>query len=151
MKFLEPGELRDGELELVLVDRRPPNPARGIVPAYLFQLRVGGNHAGHVDFRAGSTRDLERYGGHIGYAVDPLHRGHHYAERAVRLILPFVRRHGFTSLWITCNPDNTASRRTCERLGATLVDVVPLPPDNDQYARGDREKCRYRLELAQMI
>jgi len=36
--------------------------------------------------------------------------------------------------WITCNPDNLASRRTCERLGAIFVDTLG-------------SKCRYRLDL----
>jgi tagatose 1,6-diphosphate aldolase len=87
------------------------------------------------------------YGGHFAYGVEPAHRGHHYAERGVRLLLPFARRHGLKSIYITCNPDNWPSRRTCERLGATLVEIVPLPPDNDQYIDGEREKCRYRIEL----
>jgi hypothetical protein len=37
-------------------------------------------------------------------------------------------------------------RRICERLGATLAEIVPLP-DNDMYLEGEREKCRYRIDL----
>src|SRR5215204_4797163 len=73
--------------------------------------------------------------------------GHRFAERSCRLILPLARRHGFDTLWITCNPDNVASRRTCERLGAELVGIVDVPPDNDVYERGSERKCRYRLAL----
>jgi tagatose 1,6-diphosphate aldolase len=51
------------------------------------------------------------------------------------------------ALWITCNPDNHASRRTCERLGARLVEIVPVPKTDPLYARGETEKCRYRIEL----
>jgi len=40
-----------------------------------------------------------------------------------------------------------AIRRTIERLGARLVEIVPLPEDNDQYRDGDREKCCYRLDI----
>ena len=32
-------------------------------------------------------------------------------------------------------------------MGAELIEIVPLPEDNDQYVRGEREKCRYRLDL----
>ena len=70
-----------------------------------------------------------------------------FAERAARLLLPLARAHGQQTLWITCNPDNAASRRTCERLSASYVDVVPVPRDNALYSQGDREKCRYRLDL----
>ena len=38
-----------------------------------------------------------------------------------------ARAHGHSLLWITCNPDNLASRRSCERLGAQYVDIVPVP------------------------
>jgi len=103
--------------------------------------------AGTVGLRIGTTRDLELYYGHLGYNVFPPARGNRYAERACRLLLPVARAHGMTHVWITCNPDNHASRRTCERLGAELVDVVAIPPGHTLYVRGEREKCRYRLDL----
>jgi tagatose 1,6-diphosphate aldolase len=62
-------------------------------------------------------------------------------------VLPLARRHGFRELWITCNPDNVASRRTCERLGAELIDIVDVPRDNAVYGPGSERKCRYRLAL----
>lgn len=147
MEFLDPGELREDDLELVLVVRQPANPSKGYVPGYVFELRVGSATAGTIQFRAGSTHTLDMYSGHFGYGVEPAFRGHRYASRAVRLLLPFVRRHGLTTVWITSNPDNIASRRSCELAGGTFVEVVPLPEDNDQYIEGDREKCRYRLDL----
>ena len=79
--------------------------------------------------------------------MHPPHRGHRYAARSVRLLLPLARAHGFTTLWITCNPDNWPSRRTCELAGGTLVEIVDLPPDNDMYLEGERQKCRYRFDL----
>jgi tagatose 1,6-diphosphate aldolase len=147
MEFLEPGPLADDELDIVLAECRPAVPERRYVPAYVFELYTAGERVGAIEFRAGTTPDLERYGGHFGYSIDPPFRGRHYAERGVRALLPFVRRHGFATVWITCNPDNLASRRTCERLGATLVEIVALPPDNDQYLEGERAKCRYRIDL----
>ena len=144
---LDPGPLRDGELELHCIECRPADPSKGFVPVYLFELRVEGNRVGSIQLRVGSTRELEMYGGHFGYAVDPEHRGHGYAARACRLLLPLARRHRLSTLWITCDPENVASRRTCDRLGAQLVEIIPLPPTNDMYLRGEREKCRYRLDL----
>lgn len=146
--FLSPGRLHDGELALLLVRCTPPDHARAGVPAYGFEMRVGGKPAGSVNLRIGSTHDLEQYFGHLGYDVMPAFRGHHYAERACRLLFPLARAHGLATLWITCNPNNYPSRRTCERLGAALVDVVALPPESEMYQRGDREKCRYRLILS---
>jgi tagatose 1,6-diphosphate aldolase len=87
------------------------------------------------------------YAGNIGYGVYPPARGHHYAERACRLLLRLARAHGMKRLWITCNPDNIASKRTCERLGCTLGGIVTVPTGHPLYLRGDREKCRYWLDL----
>jgi tagatose 1,6-diphosphate aldolase len=52
-------------------------------------------------------------------------------------------------LWITCNPENIASRRTCEAAGADFVEIVDLPSDIDMYQEGERQKCRYRLKLGE--
>ena len=58
-----------------------------------------------------------------------------------------AKKHQINPLWITCNPDNIASRRTCEIAGGKLVEIVELPSNNDQYHKGDRNKCRYRFDL----
>ncbi len=87
------------------------------------------------------------FGGHIAYGVVPEHRGHNYAARACRLLLSLARGHGLKTLWITCDPDNLASRITCKLAGAELVEIVDLPEDTDMYQEGERQKCRYRLDL----
>ena len=122
-------------------------------PAYHFWIvqALGRNGAmavaGSVALRIGDTPDLRMYVGHLGYNVFPPRQGQHLAERACRLLLPLARQHGLTELWITANPENIASRRTCERLGATLVDTVAVPKKHELHRRGERFKCRYRLGL----
>lgn len=133
--------------------RQPGNPEKGTVPAYHFWMRLRPESAlpvtiaGGLNLRIGHTTNLELYLGHIGYTVYPPARGRHYAARAVRLLLPLARRMGINPLWITCNPDNLASRRTCERAGGTLTETIPLPADHFLYKRGERHKCRYRFDL----
>ena len=107
-----------------------------------------GAHLGDIDLRLSNDHYITHYAGHIGYGVDRPHRGHHYAARACRLLLPLAKKHGLDPLWITCNPDNLASRKTCEALGATLEEIVSVPPGSDLFRRGEREKCRYRVDLA---
>ncbi len=63
------------------------------------------------------------------------------------MLFPLARCCGFEQVWITCDPNNYASRRTCERLGAELVEIIDLPEDNEMYLDGERQKCRYRLRL----
>jgi tagatose 1,6-diphosphate aldolase len=103
--------------------------------------------AGTISLRISDDENTRRYYGHVGYLVFPPARGNHYAERSLRLLLPLARRHSMAELWITTNPDNLPSRRTCERLGCEYVETVDLPPNHPLYHRGDRQKCRYRLPL----
>jgi tagatose 1,6-diphosphate aldolase len=140
-------DLCDGVLALVLRELTPADRVRGWVPAWHFTMILpgSGEPVGLLSLRVGRTEWLERYAGQVGYAVAALHRGRRYAMRALRLVAPLAWRHGLVPLWITCNPDNVASRRTCELAGAEWVETLPLPPGNEMYARGDRFKCRYRL------
>jgi tagatose 1,6-diphosphate aldolase len=150
-RFLDPGELLDDDLRLVLARTNPGQPRKGWVPSYDFEMRCAAENdvvAGTVNFRAIDTESLRLYGGHFGYGVAEPFRGRRYAERSVRLLLPFAARHGYRSVIITCNPDNWPSRRTCERLGGELLGIVPLPPDNDMFLAGERFKCRYEIMLA---
>jgi tagatose 1,6-diphosphate aldolase len=134
--------------------REPADLSRGWAPSYHFWMKLDaaqafarGRIAGGIALRVGTNDEIRKYAGHVGYHVYPPARGHHYAERACRLLLPLARAYGIGELWITVNPDNVASRRTCERLGAKLIDVIPIPPEHAFYARGERAKCRYLLEL----
>ena len=148
-QFRDPGPLIDGDLELVLLEACPGDPLLGLVPVYRFEMRrVGQPQAlGAIELRVGSTVHLVTYAGHIGYGVNREQRGHGYAARACKLLLALARSHGIETLWITCNPDNVASRKTLERLGAEYVERVDLPDDTDMYRRGERKKCRYRLDV----
>ena len=131
-------------------ERCDPRRDGGIRAAYRFWMRLANGpieYAGTLTLRVGRGGDLERYLGHVGYVVHPPARGRSLAARATRLILPLARSHGLRELWITCNPDNAASRRTAERLGAVYVETVSVPRRHPLYARGDREKRRYVLVI----
>jgi predicted acetyltransferase len=144
--FLEPGDLAHGDMRLVVKELYPGNPAAGWVPAYRFAITVSGQEAGAIELRLGTSDFIQQFAGHVAYGVEPSYRGNRLAARALRLVLPLAGRHGFTSIWATVDPDNWASRRSCELAGATMVEIVDLPKDCDMYREGDRQRCRYRLE-----
>ena len=147
--FLDPGELADGDLKLVVARNVPADPVKGHVPAYEFEMRShpGGTVMGNLRFRVGDADTVLKYPCHVGYDVKPEFRGHHYASRSVRLILPFARAHGLTKLWISCDPDNVASRKTCERAGARLCAISDVPKDHEMYGKGIHTICRYYIDL----
>ena len=139
-------DLSDGELRLTLIEQYAGDPMKVWVPAYRFAMSVGDQNVGRIELRLGTTDFMVRFGGQVGYSVAQGYRGHRYAARSLRLLVPLARRHGFSALWITCDPQNLASRRSCEIAGAQFVEIVDLPEDCDMYRRGDRQKCRYRLD-----
>ncbi len=149
VRFLEPGILRDGELELVLQRTYKGSRSLGLAPNYAFTMvhTQSGAHMGGIDLRLSHDHYITHYAGHIGYGVERAFRGQHYAARACCLLFPLAAQHGLSPLWITCNPDNLASRKTCEYAGATLVETVAVPRESDIFRRGEREKCRYRIDL----
>jgi tagatose 1,6-diphosphate aldolase len=150
VQFLDPEAMRDGDLELVLAERQSAEASIWGVPAHIFHMRhhPSGQKMGHISFRFGERWNMT-FTGQIGYFVEEPFRGQHYAERSCRLLLPFVRRHGLSELWITCGPENIASRRTLERLGAELVEIVDVPPQYPLLNGMIRKKCRYRLTIHQ--
>ena len=138
----------DDDLQLVLAECIPAEKSPWGVPAYTFSMRDPcGEYMGRIRLRVGWSEDVIRYAGHVGYAVEPTHRGHRYAARACRLIMPLAKQHGMTHLWITCQPDNMPSRRTLELLGADYVGVIDVPPEYPLDAGAERKKMCFRLSL----
>jgi len=135
--FIDVPDLTDGEIELFCIGKKPAIPERKWVPAYEFEIRRCGSRVGGINLRIGYTDGLY-YSGQIGYSVDEQHRGHGYAEKACRLLVPVIRAHGMKKVLITNSHTNIASKRTCEKLGAKLIRIARLPEWHDLYKEGER-------------
>src|SRR5207245_3264378 len=131
-----PAPLSSGEVRLRFVKVVPGEPSRGFVPYYHFRiLAADGSDVGHINFRVGDTEHVRVCAGHIGFEILESFRRHGYALQACRAIAPFVRLI-YESVTLTCDPDNLASMRTIERLGARFVDEVAVPQHDPHYQRG---------------
>lgn len=145
--FVDTTFLKNEEIRLVLEKTVEGNEEKGWVPAYHFFIcDPNGTKMGTCDLRIGHNEKLY-YGGNIGYCVDEAYRGNHYAGKACLLLLELARKHGMEYLIITCNPDNHASRKTCEYAKGTLLEITQLPIDNDMRNKGDTEKCIYKFVI----
>jgi len=141
--------IRGEDIDLAIALKAPGIESQHIVPSYIYDIVLHGTYVvvGKIDVRIGWNRNLY-YRGQIGYSVEKRYRGNGYAAKACRLVRRVAAAHGMETLLITCNPDNAASRRTCENIGAVLLEVVDLPPDNEMFLEGERRKCIYEWRLS---
>ena len=145
--FINTDFLKNGEIRLFLEKTDNGDPERDWVPAYHFAIcNENGIKVGVCDLRIGHNDKLY-YGGNIGYTVYEEYRGNHYAWKACLLLFELARKHGLQYLIITCDPDNYASRKTCEYAGGEFLEIAALPEDNDMRNDGKSEKCIYKFIL----
>ncbi len=145
--FYDTADLHDGEVMLRLTRTCEAQPEKQWVPAYHFDVcLMDGTPVGFCDLRIGHSDKLY-IGGNIGYTVHEPHRGHRYAAKACKLLFRLARKHGLEYLYITCDPQNAASERTCELAGGTFVEETDIPEDNEMYQEGKRRVRVYRFDL----
>lgn len=138
----------DGVIDLIPLDLMPPDDEMGFGVNLDFMIAPHGRRreAGRISVRLGESPCVY-YFGHIGYHVDPPYRGDHFARRACELLRPLLLRSGKTSVVITTDPDNWASRKTCEGLGCALERTVTVPESIWRRWEISRVKCRYIWRL----
>lgn len=148
MEFYNTDFLKTDEIYLRLIETTEAVPEKNLVPSYRFEIVRSGDRVkvGRCDLRVGHNERLY-YGGNIGYGVDEVYRGNHYAAKACRLLFRLAAKHGLEYVLITCNPGNLPSKRICEFLGGELLEIAELPPENDMRVCGETEKCIFRFNL----
>ena len=141
-------EYTDGVIDLIPIHIGSPNRELGFGHEQVWKITLHNekNEIGQLSYRNGESRCVYYYG-HIGYHIDPPWRGHHYAVRACILIQDEIRRNGKSSVVITCDPDNLASRKTCLALGCIWESEVAV--DNGLRRKFDisARKERYIWQL----
>ena len=144
--FFSVTSLTDGVITLRL-EECVPMKAGEWAPSYNFLNYLGNVPIGHIHLRIG-TNEFVYYGGNIGYGVREPYRGHGYAARACLLVPPIARAHGMEELIITCAPDNVASIRTIEHIGAHFDGVVSIPRWSELRDRGIKFINRYVWDIS---
>lgn len=141
---VESPALTDGVIELRLLARHPLGAPK--IPAgYEFAIMLAGPdvEVGRLLLSVDDSPGRAEYAGHVAYEIAPEHRGHRYAARACQLLRPVAREH-LAVAWIMIAPDNFASSRTAELVGAEYVDTREVPERSDIRALGIRWVRRYR-------
>lgn len=76
---------------------------------------------GSIQLRHFLTEDLEKYGGHIGYAIRPTERKKGYGRRQLQLVLDVAKEMKIPKVMISCDKDNVASSLTARSCGGILT------------------------------
>ncbi|MBU2510821.1 GNAT family N-acetyltransferase [bacterium] len=143
---LKPGErIKGEEIDLVLDQCFPENLKKGHVPAYRFFIVLSSSNTkvGYLNLRIGTNVSIEKYAGHIGYGIDEEFRGNNYAAKACNLTKGILKQHAINPVWITSNPENQASIKTLQRIGAEFIETLDVPKDHEIYLEGDHRKSRF--------
>lgn len=139
--------LRDHELSLQFAALQPHRVHKVLTYSFRIVNASTREEVGGINLRAATNSYIRLYAGHVGCTIYPQHRGHNYASRAMRLLMPVARSLRLDPLWITCDPQNSASRRACELAGAEFVEIVDVPATCVIHQSGHTQKCRYKLAL----
>lgn len=147
MRFLF-GE--EENITLQLDEIYPADEEKNYVPSRLYHIITKEEQriVGKCTLRLGHNVNTY-WGGNIGYFVEEEYRGNHFAYQACCQLFEIAAKEGMDTVYITCNPDNIASRRTCEKLPGIFVGEFDIPEDNDMRLKGETRKCifKYRINM----
>lgn len=121
-------ELKDRYDESLGVNLKPDR-----VPQTTYWFYVDDKPVGFIKIRHYLNDRLKEIGGHIGYTIAPEFRAKGYATKMLELALIEAKKMGIDKILITCDKDNSASRRVVEKNGGVL--------------ESEEEFCRYWIAL----
>ncbi len=109
----------------------------GLIMSYYFNIMENAENVGWVVFRV-ANEPLLYYDGNVGYFINQKSRGKGLARDACELLAQGLKKINLKWTFITCDSDNTPSRRTCEKLNTKLLEIA------EHKTNGiSKIKCRY--------
>lgn len=105
-------------------DREGIGLLEGYVPSSTFWLVRDGAFLGVGNIRHQLTPALERFGGHIGYAIRPSAWNQGYGTTLLALLLQEAFTLGIELALVTCDDDNVGSYRVMEKNGGIYQDTI---------------------------
>lgn len=119
--YLRPGDEWAAEYVADVLAWRTTAPP-GFVPFTTLWWVDGDTYLGRLAIRHVLNAHLLDVGGHIGYDVRPSARRRGHATAMLAAGLPVAAALGIEKALLTCDADNTASRKVIERNGGVLAD-----------------------------
>lgn len=136
-------------IDLVFEEFTPAQPEKKFVPCISYHITLHDSQyiVGHCSAKLGFNEQIF-FIGNIGYEINEDYRGKGFAGEAVKLLLNLFKENGFDKIYITNLPDNTASRRVCEKLDAKFLGTFEIPADNIRRIQfNDKFMNIYELQI----
>ncbi len=102
----------------------------GFVPYTMFWLVEGEEYIGGGNLRHTLTKDLELFGGHIGYFIRKKYWNKGYGSHQLKLLLQKANEKGIGKALITCDAKNIASAKVIEKNGGKKLGLHKLCINN---------------------
>ena len=126
--------------------------SRGWYVDRVLWLIAGEEYVGQTSIRPMLCTDyLITYGGHVGYSIRPSRRRCGYGKKILNLALAESRAMNLGKVMVTCDSDNTASKKIIEGNGGRFESAMKM--DSKAFrAEGRRPQCqvkklRYWIDL----
>ena len=98
---------------------------KGYVPSYDYFLVDDDKFVGIIHIRIDLTPNLMRYGGNIGYAINPKYWKQGYGTEILKLGIEKARELGMVDkVLVTCDDDNIGSYKIIEKNGGVLENKI---------------------------
>lgn len=98
------------------------DPPADFVPSTTYWWTDRGAFLGRINLRHHLNEDLSDIGGHIGYDIRPNARRQGHATAMLAAVLPHAAALGIDKALVTCDVENTGSRKVIEANGGVLED-----------------------------
>lgn len=109
------------------------------IPETIYWLVENQEFLGRISIRHRLNKDYYNFKGHIGYAIIPSKRNKGYGNMILKLALVEAQKMGLTKVLITCDSNNTFSKKIIENNGGIY-----------ENSKGDIDntiKLRYWIEI----
>ncbi len=115
-------------------------------------LIAEGEYIGQASIRPRlCTEYLITYGGHVGYSIRPSKRRCGYGKKILNLALAESRAMKLSRIMVTCDSDNTASRKIIEGNGGCFESAMKMDPKafraEGRQPQSRVKKLRYWIDL----
>lgn len=117
------------------------NGARGTV--LLCMRRTDNKMVGCMQVHHVLNEQMKNFTGHVGYSVRPSERRKGYAKQMLAKAKDYLSTFGFSEIYVSCLPENEASRKTILANGGEYIETVYLESDAVDLER-------YRIQLGRM-